>query len=59
MKTDKLPLLTVSDVAKKEGVTPKTVYEWIKESRITPIFNYGFTSKVITIGIKYKIHKKK
>lgn len=54
MKIENIPYITVADVAKKEGVTSKTVYEWIKSKVISPVYKYGIGTKVYAIGKKYK-----
>ena len=48
-------LVTPIDVAKDEKVNKKTVYDWIKTKRISPVYFIGKYKKVIVIGMKYKI----
>jgi len=54
-KVNTLNYTTVADVANRECVTVKTVYVWINENKISPVFYIGKNKKTILIGLNYKI----
>lgn len=57
MSTKKtLTLITPADVAQIEGVNRKTVYDWINNGSIYPVYEYGVDKKGRLIGHPYLIN---